>query len=162
MGSHQYAVWGKVAMKVIRLRLSESCSEDALIMHVMREARRRTGMSRADFAAAIQRRSNGSIPMREGAIRAYEEGLAVPVTNVWHHALALAGLDSRPFLVSWLDQARYQAVHQLLDDLQAKLARMAKGLSIAILPGLTAFGGFKPSGLVWTLSWITVVAAIWQ
>jgi len=64
--------------------------------------------------------------MREGAIRAYEEGLAVPVTNVWHHALALAGVDARPFLVSWLDQTRYPAVDHLLDDLQAKLARMAR------------------------------------
>ena len=148
-------------MKVVRLRLSESCSDETLIMHVMREARRRTGMSRADFAMAIQRRSNGSLPMREGAIRAYEEGLAVPVTNVWHHALALAGLDARPFLVSWLDQARYPAVHQLLDDLQAKLARMAKGLSFAILPGLTVLGGFRSSGPVWALLSITFATAIW-
>src|SRR5262252_1579897 len=148
-------------MKVIRLRLSESCSEEALIMHVMREARRRTGMSRADFALAIQRRSNGSLPMREGAIRAYEDGIAVPVTNVWHHALALAGVDAKPFLLGWLDQARLPAIHQLFNDMQTKLARMARGLSIAIVPALTVLGAFKPSGALWALLCITFAIATW-
>jgi hypothetical protein len=149
-------------MKVIRLRLSESCSEEALIMHVMREARRRTGMSRADFALAIQRRSNGSLPMREGAIRAYEDGIAVPVTNVWHHALALAGVDAKPFLLGWLDHARLPAFHQLVNDMQTKLARIARGLSIAVVPGLTVFGAFKPSGAVWALLCITFGISIWS
>jgi len=118
-------------MKVIQLGLSESCSEEALIMQVMREARRRTGMSRADFARAIQRRSTHPLPIREGSIRAYEEGIAVPVTNVWHHALALAGLDSRVFLERWLDETTTPAVERLLDRVQASLARMARGLAIA-------------------------------
>ena len=124
-------------------------------MHVMREARRRTGMSRADFALAIQRRSNGSLPMREGAIRAYEDGIAVPVTNVWHHALALAGMDAKPFLLGWLDQARLPAFHQLVNDMQTKLARIARGLSIAVVAGLTVFGAFKPFGAVWALLCMT-------
>lgn len=131
-------------------------------MHVMREARRRTGMSRADFALAIQRRSNGSLPMREGAIRAYEDGIAVPVTNVWHHALALAGVDSKPFLLGWLDQATLPAIHQLVNDMQTKLARIARGLSIVVVPGLTVFGAFKPSGVVWALLCITFGISIWS
>jgi len=121
-------------MRVIQLGLSESCSEEALIMQVMREARRRTGMSRADFARAIQRRSTYPLPIREGSIRAYEEGIAVPVTNVWHHALALAGLDSRAFLERWLDETTTPAVERLFDRVQASLARMASGLAIALPP----------------------------
>ena len=121
-------------MKVIQLGLSESCSEEALIMQVMREARRRTGMSRADFARAIQRRSTHPLPIREGSIRAYEEGIAVPVTNVWHHALALAGVESRTFLERWLDEKTTPAVERLLTRVQASLGRIANGLAIAAPP----------------------------
>lgn len=112
-------------MKVIQLGLSETCSEEALIMQAMREARRRTGMSRAEFARAIQRRSTSPLPIRESSIRAYEDGIAVPVTNVWHHALALAGVESRPFLERWLDEATTPAVEKLLNHMQTNLARMA-------------------------------------
>ena len=129
-------------MKVIQLGLSESCTEEALIMQVMREARRRTGMSRAEFARAIQRRSTSPLPIRESSIRAYEEGIAVPVTNVWHHALALAGLESRPFLERWLDGTTSSAVEKLMDHVRTNLARMARGLALAVLPLGSVFTQF--------------------
>ncbi|HKA10004.1 MAG TPA: hypothetical protein VKI99_05990 [Candidatus Dormibacteraeota bacterium] len=119
-------------MKVIQLGLSESCSEEALIMQVMREARRRTGMSRAEFARAIQRRSTSPLPIRDSSIRAYEEGIAVPVTNVWHHALALAGVDSRAFLERWLDETTSPAVEKLMNHVRTNLARLTRGLALAV------------------------------
>ena len=143
-------------MKVIQLGLSESCSEEALIMQVMREARRRTGMSRARFARAIQRRSTSPLPIRESSIRAYEEGIAVPVTNVWHHALALAGVDSRAFLQRWLDEETTPEVERLLDRVQASLARMARGLAVAVPPICSVFNQFGHHRL---LRAVTVAAA---
>ena len=129
-------------MKVIQLGLSESCTEEALIMQVMREARRRTGMSRAQFARAIQHRSTSPLPIRESSIRAYEEGIAVPVTNVWHHALALAGLESRPFLERWLDETTSPAIEKLMDHVRTNLARIARGLALAVPPVCAAFNQF--------------------
>ena len=111
-------------------------------MQVMREARRRTGMSRAQFARAIQRRSTSPLPIRESSIRAYEEGIAVPVTNVWHHALALAGLESRPFLERWLDETTSPAVEKLMDHVRTNLARIAKGLALAVPPIGSVFTQF--------------------
>ena len=148
-------------MKVIQLGLSESCSEEALIMQVMREARRRTGMSRADFARAIQRRSTGPLPIREGSIRAYEEGIAVPVTNVWHHALALAGLDSRAFLERWLDETTTPAVERLLNRVQASLAQMAKGLAIAAPPICTVLNQLTAHRLARAVVVATAVVSPW-
>lgn len=148
-------------MKVIQLGLSESCSEEALIMQVMREARRRTGMSRADFARAIQRRSGNSLPIREGSIRAYEEGIAVPVTNVWHHALALAGVESRAFLERWLDDKTTPAVERLLTRVQASLARMVSGLAIGAPPICAVLNQFTTHRLVRALVVATAALSPW-
>lgn len=148
-------------MRVIQLGLSESCSEEALIMQVMREARRRTGLSRADFARAIQRRSTSPLPIREGSIRAYEEGIAVPVTNVWHHALALAGVDSRAFLERWLDESTTPAVEKLLNRVQASLAQMATGLAIAAPPISAILNQVTARRLVQAMVAATAVISTW-
>ncbi|HKA48475.1 MAG TPA: hypothetical protein VKK19_02660 [Candidatus Dormibacteraeota bacterium] len=148
-------------MKLIQLGLSESCTEEALIMQVMREARRRTGMSRAQFARAIQRRSTSPLPIRESSIRAYEEGIAVPVTNVWHHAMALAGVDSRAFLERWLDEQTTPEVERLLDRVQASLARMAGGLALAVPPIYSVFTQFVSHRILRAVTIATAAISPW-
>lgn len=109
---------------VVHGRFALDQSEGALFMLVMREARRRTGMTPAQFGAVL-----GVGP---GAVEAYETGFAMPVVNVWYRALKAAGVDSRPFFERWVDHARSRTVDLLQRRFHANVNRVVQVVAGAL------------------------------
>src|SRR5262249_30176833 len=103
---HGYASCPREKMgRILRARFSRGDRIEDLIAQVMGEARRRTGMNRAQFAHAINRTVDRNAGLLDTIIEAYEDGAAIPVADVYHGALALAGLDVRDLLTRFLDRA---------------------------------------------------------
>jgi len=91
--------------RILRAKFSRGDRIEDLIAQVMGEARRRTGMNRAQFARAINQTVDQNPGLRDTSIEAYEDGAAIPIADVYHGALALAGLDVRDLLTRFLDRA---------------------------------------------------------
>jgi transcriptional regulator with XRE-family HTH domain len=122
-----------------RFRLDPE-DDRALIQAVMREARRRAGMTREQFGDALG--------VGAGAIFAYETGGAMPVVNVWYRALRAAGVDSRPFFTRWVDHARAGAVDRLQRRFCADVDRVGQ-----LLVGALALRLVGPMLLAATATW---------
>lgn len=89
--------------KVVHGRFRLDACDSGLVMASMRTARLRTGKTRAEFAAEINRKSRSRpLELGAGSIESYETGFAVPVADVLLIALAIGGLDLWPLMQSFV------------------------------------------------------------
>lgn len=88
---------------VVTRRFRLEGGDAGLVMASMREARLRTGKTRAEFAQAINRKSSSRpLQLGEGSIESYEVGYAMPVADVFLAALDMGGLDLRHVLTRFV------------------------------------------------------------
>lgn len=90
------------AENVVHGRFRLDADDAGLVMAAIREARIRSGMTRAEFAGAINRANGRRVALGAGSVEAYEMGGALPVADVLLVALSLGGLDVRHVLRRWL------------------------------------------------------------
>jgi len=91
--------------RILRAKFSRGDRIEDLIAQVMGEARRRTGMNRAQFARAINQTVDRNPGLLDTSIEAYEDGAAIPIADVYHGALALAGVNVRDLLSRFIERA---------------------------------------------------------
>lgn len=77
-------------------------SIEVLAQRVIRECRRRAGLTPEQFAWLLNARSARQPGLTAEAILAYEAGQALPGVDVYYLMLTLAGVPVRRLLTSWL------------------------------------------------------------